>query len=207
MKIDICNDKKEKVGEISLKKEVFGVVFNNELVTRYVKFYLANQRQGNAKTKTRAEVRGGGRKPWKQKGTGRARHGSIRSPIWVHGGVAHGPEPKEWALKMPQKMRTAALFSVLSKKALDKKITILEDLKFNDYSTKKMSELLKKLEISGKTGVIVPKADEKITNSARNIKGVLVKTACDINAFDVLNSDNLVFVKPSLEVIYDTFLK
>ncbi|MFH1407904.1 MAG: 50S ribosomal protein L4 [Patescibacteria group bacterium] len=208
MKVDIYNTKKEKVGEISLKKEVFGCDFNENLVSQYVRVYLANQRRGTAKTKTRAEVSGGGVKPWKQKGTGRARHGSIRSPIWVHGGVAHGPKPKDWSLKMPQKMRTSALFSVLSDKARGNKIIVLEDLKFNTYSAKKMAGLLKDLEILGKVGLVIPKGgDDKINKSARNIKDIFVKPACELNAFYVLSLDTLIIVKPSLDIIYDTFLK
>jgi len=207
MKIDIYNTKKEKVGELELKKEVFESDFNETLVAQYLRVYLANQRQGTAKAKTRAEVSGGGKKPWRQKGTGRARHGSTRSPIWVHGGIAHGPKPKDWRLKMPQKMRTKALFSALSQKAQQKKILILEDLNFKKISTKEMGKILKTFEIYGKGGLITPSMDEKVVKSARNIENIFVKSACDINAFDVMSAETLVFVKPSVEAIYSTFLK
>lgn len=207
MKVNIYNEKKEKVGDISLKKEVFGCDFNEGVVSQYVRVYLANQRHGNAKVKTRAEVSGGGRKPWKQKGTGRARHGSIRSPIWVHGGVTYGPKPKDWSLKLPKNMKTLALFSALSKKALDKKIFFLDELKLDKHSTKKISEILKTFGVAGKVCLIIPKADEKITRSGRNIENVSVKLARNINAFDVLNSESLIFVESSVSIVYDTFLK
>ena len=169
--------------------------------------YMANQRRGTADVKTRAEVSGGGIKPWKQKGTGRARHGSIRSPIWVHGGIAHGPKSKDWSLKMPQKMRIAALFSALSEKAKNKKIIILDDLKTTSYSTKKMNELIKKFSDSTKIGLVIPKSDEKIMRSSRNIEGVYVKAASDLNAFYILGLEEMVVVKSSLDKIYETFLK
>jgi len=207
MKVDIYNAKKEKVGEVSLKKEVFGCDFNAPLVSQYVRVYMANQRRGTADVKTRAEVSGGGIKPWKQKGTGRARHGSIRSPIWVHGGIAHGPKSKDWSLKMPQKMRIAALFSALSEKAKNKKIIILDDLKTTSYSTKKMNELIKKFSDSTKIGLVIPKSDEKIMRSSRNIEGVYVKAASDLNAFYILGLEEMVVVKSSLDKIYETFLK
>ncbi len=202
------NQKGEKEGTINLKKEVFDVGFDKEQVTRYVRVYLANQRRGASSTKTRGEVSGGGKKPWKQKGTGRARQGSIRAPHWVHGGIAHGPKPKDWSLKLPQKVRINALFTALTQKAKDKKIIILKNPKFTGTKTKNIVTLLSKLGVKDqKTLIVIPKANAAVTRSARNIQNVAVRRGADLNAYDILNAEVLTFFESSLDSLYKTFLK
>ncbi len=192
--------------EVNLPGNIFSVPVNKDLLAQYVRVYLANQRLGTAKVKTRGEVRGGGRKPWPQKGTGRARHGSIRSPIWVGGGTAHGPEqPRDWTLKMPKKMRRAALFSALSAQLANGAVRVVKELKFEKPNTQKMAEFLSKSELEGKILLVLADVDENIILSSRNIPDIKTVQARQLNAYHVLDSDCVVFTKPSLGVLEETF--
>lgn len=208
MVVDLYSQSGDKLDKkVELDPSIFAIEPNPDLVAQYARVYLANQRQGAAATKTRGDVSGGGKKPWRQKGTGRARHGSIRSPIWVGGGVSHGPQPKDWSLKMPKKMRRKALFSTLSQKAKDKKIVVLEKLALKEFKTKKIVELLSKIKVEGKILLILSKVDEKVIKSAENILGVKTIQAKDLNAYVVLNSDWVVVEKDGLRVMEEAFLR
>jgi len=171
---------------------------NKPLIAQYVRVYLSNQRRGTASAKTRGEVSGGGRKPWRQKGTGRARHGSIRSPIWVGGGVAHGPKPRNWGLKMPSKMRRKALLSALSLAEDEKRIHLLNTPAFDKISTKKMNQFLESKDIKGSTLMVLDnfksKQSKNIFLSVRNLKGVILRKVQDINPYEVLRAKHIVFL-------------
>jgi large subunit ribosomal protein L4 len=209
VKVPLYNQNGEMIKEIELPKEIFEVKINPNFLHQVVVSQMSNRRQGTAHTKTRAEVSGGGRKPWPQKGLGLARHGSIRSPIWKGGGVAHGPrKEKNYKKKIPKKMRRKALFMALSSKAKDNELILLEDLKVEKGKTKEMAKILENLKIKGKsTLVALPSLDKKVILAARNIPKVSIIQAKDLNALDVLNSKYLLMPLESIEVIKKTFLK
>lgn len=208
MRVDVYTQKGIKgKSKAELNPAIFGVKPNEDLVAQYVRIYLFNQRGGTSSVKTRGEVRGGGRKPWRQKGTGRARHGSIRSPIWVGGGVAHGPKKKDWSLKMPKKMRRNALFSSLSEKTLKGNIIVVQDLKFEKISTKNSELFIRTLPVGRKVLLVLPSVDENIIKSFLNVSFVTVYQAKDLNAFEVVSHDSIVFLKNSLKVLEDTFFR
>ncbi|MFC1700067.1 50S ribosomal protein L4 [Patescibacteria group bacterium] len=198
MKVKVLDTKGSTIEEITLSDDVFGIKPNETLLAQYVRVFSVNQRQGTSSTKTRSEVSGGGKKPWRQKGTGRARHGSIRSPIWVGGGVAHGPKPYKPNLKMPKKMRALAFKSALSSKFKDKEVTILDKVKFDKPSTKTMASILEKLKISGSTLLVWFKKDENLVKSASNIPGLRTRNSSSLNTFDVLRSKNTIFLKDAI---------
>ena len=209
MEIAVYNQKGEEVGKTSLPKEIFDVPINPDLLYQVVVSQMANRRRVIAHTKTRAEVRGGGRKPWRQKGTGRARHGSIRSPLWRGGGVVFGPR-KERVFKkvIPQKMKQKALFMALSAKAKNNLLVLLDELKIEEPKTKIMAEMLSKLPCKGKTTLIVfPRYDKNAILAARNIPRTQTIQAKDLNALDLLSFKYLILPKRSIEVIKETFLK
>jgi large subunit ribosomal protein L4 len=195
MKINVQDKKGAKVEEITLSKKMFENEPNEQLLAQYVHVYKSNQRQGTSSTKTRAEVRGGGKKPWRQKGTGRARHGSIRSPIWVHGGIAHGPKPKETKRTLPKKMRKAAMLSVLSFKAKNKSIKVIDEIKMKKPKTKDMEKMFDKLKLEGRVLVVTEKSDRNVVKSLSNIAGVEVATFDTVNVYQLLNSDSVLFEK------------
>lgn len=197
------------VGRVSLPAEIFGVEEKPKLVAQAVRVYLANQRQGNASTKTRGEVQGSTRKIYRQKGTGRARHGGIRAPIFVHGGIAHGPTPHNFSLSLPQKMKRLALFSSLSSKFKDGEVKII-DLDKITPKTKVMAKALRSLELSGKTLLVTPGGTADFKNvylSARNIPGVKIQTAVTLNTYDVLDNKGILFMRDSLDTLKKHFLK
>lgn len=201
--------KGKAVGRVSLPAEIFGVEEKPKLVAQAVRVYLANQRQGNASTKTRGEVTGSTRKIYRQKGTGRARHGGLRAPIFVHGGIAHGPTPHDFSLSLPQKMKRLALFSSLSSKLKDGEIKII-DLNKIAPKTKVMAKALKNLELSGKVLLVTPGGMKEFANvylAARNIEGVKILTAVTLNTYDVLDNKRILFVRDSLDVLKKHFLK
>jgi large subunit ribosomal protein L4 len=209
MKANVYNQKGEQVSEVLLPKEIFGVEMNRDLVHQVVSAQIANKRQKIAKTKDRAEARGGGRKPWRQKGTGRARHGSIRSPLWKGGGVTFGPRPERvLKKKITKKMKRKALFMVLSAKAKDKQVLVLDNLKLDRPKTKLMAEILNKLFLKQGTGLVVlPGKEDNLIKSTRNIKGAKPLSAKDLNAFDLLSYKYLLMPKDAIKVIKETFLK
>ena len=207
MKVPIYNQKREEVGTTLLPKEIFEVSLNSDLVHQVVQSQMANRRQKIAKVKDRAEVRGGGRKPWQQKGTGRARHGSIRSPLWRGGGVTFGPRTeKVFTKKIPKKMRRKALFMILSAKTKEGTILILDNLKIEKPKTKVMAEIFKKLFLNKGTGLIIlPQKDENTLKSIRNISKIKTILARDLNVLDLLSYKYLIMPKESIKIIKETF--
>ena len=205
MKIDVFDKTGKSVEKMELSESVFGVKPNEALLSQYLRILDSNQRQGTSATKTRSEVSGGGRKPWRQKGTGRARHGSIRSPIWVGGGISHGPQPKDWSLTFPKKMKRQAVVSALSLKQENKQLKVLNDLSFKKPKTKEMVEILENLKLRGKTLLVVIKSDENILKSTRNIAGLTVSLSENLNGYDLLKNANVLFVKDAIGKVQDKY--
>ncbi len=207
LKAKVYNQTGEDKGEVSLNPKVFEIPVKDELIHQAVVALLANRRQVLAHAKTRGEVRGGGRKPWKQKGTGRARHGSIRSPLWVGGGVTFGPtSDRNFSKKINKKMKTRALFMVLSEKALNKNVSVLEKLEIAEAKTKPIIELLKKIKLDKKVLLIIEKMDSKIARSVNNIPKITLISANSLNVYDVLNAKHLLVTKNALKTVEQTFL-
>ena len=195
-----------KIDTLDLNQKLFGQKSNLSVIHQYVRAYLANQRQGTVKRKSRSEVRGGGAKPWRQKGTGRARAGTNTSPLWVGGGRAFPPQMRDYRIKIPQKIRRLALVSALSSKALRNKIKILDQILIEVPKTKTMVELLDKLRISGSKIIFLFEGmDENLYKSGRNIKGLAFKRASLINPYDLLNSDFLIMTKKALQRLEEVF--
>ncbi len=200
-KVALYNVSGAQVGEIELADSVFGITPNNYVLHDAVVMQQASQRSGTSKVKGRSEVRGGGRKPWKQKGTGRARQGSIRSPQWRGGGIVFGPTPRSFAYKLPKKVRRLAIKSALSSKIIDNEIIVLDLLSINQPKTKVMLEVLKNLKIDRKALVVTAEYDDNIALSARNIPGVKLVVADGINVLDVIGYDKLIITKDAVEKI------
>ncbi|WP_061811224.1 50S ribosomal protein L4 [Rossellomorea vietnamensis] len=200
-KVALFNQSGSKVGDIELNDTVFGIEPNTHVMTEAVLMQRASLRQGNHKVKNRSEVRGGGRKPWRQKGTGRARQGSIRSPQWRGGGTVFGPVPRSYGYKLPKKVRRLAIKSALSSKVVEENILVLEALSFDAPKTKEFASVLKGLSVDSKTLVITDGLDENVALSARNIPGVTVVTAEGISVLDVLGHDKLVMTKSAVEKV------
>jgi len=209
MKVDVYNQKGEVVSAANLPKEIFDVKFNADLVHQIAVSFSANKRQISAHAKIRSEVRGGGKKPWRQKGTGRARHGSIRSPLWKGGGVTHGPRKERVFEKdIPKKMRRKALFMVLSQKVKDKQLVVLDKIELEKGKTQEMARSLQVLPCKNQTTLVaIPNYDKKIILATRNIKKTSVEDARNINVLQLLNSKYLLLTKESLKTIEDTFNK
>lgn len=201
-RVAVYNTKGEQVGDIELRDDIFGVEVNEALVHQAVVRYLANQRQGTASTKTRGEVSGGGRKPWRQKGTGRARHGSIRSPIWVGGGTVFGPKPRDYRQAMPKKARRAALRSALSSKVAAGEFLVLDELQLAQPKTRQVVELLANLKAKGSSALLVTAdVDRNVVLSARNIPGVGTTRAGDLNVYDVVRHSKVIATKDAIAKI------
>jgi large subunit ribosomal protein L4 len=200
-KVALYNQNGATVGEIELNDSVFGIEPNKHVLFEAVIMQRASLRQGTHKTKTRAEVSGGGRKPWRQKGTGRARHGSIRSPQWRGGGTVFGPVPRSYSYKLPKKVRRLAIKSALSSKVLENNIIVLDNLTLEAPKTKEMVKILNNLSVDRKALIVTADVNENVTLSARNIPGVTVVTANGINVLDVLNHDKLVITKAAVEKV------
>ena len=204
-KVAVYDMRGTQVGEIDLNDNVFGIQPNEAVMQQFVKMQLANKRVGNASTKTRAEVRGGGKKPWKQKGTGRARVGSTRNPVWRGGGIAFGPKPRDYSYRLPRKVRRLALKSALSSKVFDSNIIIVDVLTFDEPRTKLMVETLELLNAGKKTLVITAGNDVNVYKSARNIPGVKSLKADYINVFDVLKCETLLMTKDAVAKVEEVF--
>lgn len=200
-KVALLNQTGSNVGEIELNDSVFGIEPNQHVLYDAVIMQRASLRQGTHKVKNRSEVAGGGRKPWRQKGTGRARQGSIRSPQWRGGGVVFGPTPRSYAYKLPKKVRRLAIKSALSTKVLDNSIVVLEDLAFNAPKTKEMTSVLKGLSVERKALIVTADINENVALSARNIPGVTVVTATGVNVLDVLHHDKLIMTKAAVQKV------
>jgi len=204
--LSVHNIKGENVGEVSLKDNIFCAKINKYLVHQAVKRYLANRRSGTASTKNRSAVRGGGAKPWKQKGTGRARAGTNSSPIWVGGGIVFGPSPRDYSFSLPKKMKIAALKSVLSDKLGNKEIIIVDELSLKENKTSKMVEILKNLQALKKPLIIIEKEDNGIVQVARNIKGTQVLPVSKINTYDLINHEKIIITKKALKQIEEVLI-
>ncbi|KEZ49154.1 MULTISPECIES: 50S ribosomal protein L4 [Metabacillus] len=200
-KVALLNQSGSNVGEIELNDSVFGIEPNQHVLFDAVIMQRASLRQGNHKVKNRSEVRGGGRKPWRQKGTGRARQGSIRSPQWRGGGIVFGPTPRSYAYKLPKKVRRLAIKSALSTKVQENNILVLEDLLMNAPKTKEMTALLAGLSIEKKALIVTADVNESVALSARNIPGITVLEANSINVLDVLNHEKLVITKAAVQKV------
>lgn len=195
-KIDVLDINGKVVEQIELDEKIFAVEINEHCVYETVKNHLANRRQGTQSAKTRAEVRGGGRKPWRQKGTGRARQGSTRSPQWIGGGVVFAPKPRDYSYKLNKKIKRLALKSVLTDKVNNQKLIVLSELSMSAPKTKEFAQTMKNLNIDSKKALFVTeKADTNVVRSGRNIKGVTVSFADVINTYDVINHEVLVMTK------------
>lgn len=203
-KVDLLNTKGEKVGEIELNDNVFQVEVNEVAVHQALINFLANQRQGTQSTKTRAEVRGGGRKPWKQKGTGRARQGSIRAPQWIKGGIALGPKPRSYKYTLPKKVKQLAIKSVLTSKLQDKAIVVLDKLELNEVKTKNMVEVLKAINVN-KGLVMLAEKNLNVQASARNIENVKTTLVNTINVYDLLKYETLVLTQDAVKKIEEVY--
>ena len=199
-KLELLNNNGEKVKDIKLNDNVFGIEPNDTVLKDALVLYLASVRQGTHSTKTRAEVSGGGRKPWRQKGTGNARQGSIRAVQWRQGGIAFGPKPRDYSKKQNRKVRRLALLSALSYKATDKELVVLENIKFETNKTKEMVNLLNKLELTNsKVLLVVDELDDNVCLAARNLGNVKIVLPTEVNTYDVVNSDKMVMTEATLK--------
>ncbi len=204
-KVDVYDIKGKKVSDIELADNVFGIEPNENVVHSVLVNYLANQRQGTQSTKTRAEVSGGGKKPWRQKGTGRARQGSIRAPQWIKGGIALGPKPRSYKYTVNKKEKRLAIKSVLSSKVLEKELTVVDKLELKEIKTKTMVKALTDLKVSGKTLIILPESNKNVLMSSRNIEGVKTIVANNINVFDLLKYTNLILPVDTVKKLEEVY--
>jgi len=200
-KVALYNVSGSQVGEVELNEAVFGIEPNVHVLHSAVLLQRASLRRGTHKVKGRSEVRGGGRKPWKQKGTGRARQGSIRSPQWKGGGVVFGPTPRSYTFKLPKKVRRLAIKSALSSKVIDNAIIVLDQLTLNTPKTKEFANILSNLKIGRKALIVAPSYDDNVALSARNIPGVKFVAADGINVLDVLSYDQLIITKEAVQKV------
>ncbi|MCG8398561.1 50S ribosomal protein L4 [Bacillus atrophaeus] len=200
-KVALYNQNGSTAGDIELNASVFGIEPNESVVFDAILMQRASLRQGSHKVKNRSEVRGGGRKPWRQKGTGRARQGSIRSPQWRGGGVVFGPTPRSYSYKLPKKVRRLAIKSALSSKVVDNNFVVLEDLTLDAVKTKEMAAILKGLSVEKKALIVTADVNETVSLSARNIPGVTVVQADGINVLDVVNHEKLLITKAAVEKV------
>ena len=204
-KIDVYNMQGKKVSDVELNEAVFGIEPNEAIVHSVLVNYLANQRQGTQNTKTRADVRGGGRKPWSQKGTGRARQGSIRAPQWIKGGIALGPKPRSYRYTVNKKERRLAIKSLLSSKVLENELTVVDKLELSEIKTKTMVKALADLKVEGKTLIVLPENNKNVLMSARNIEGVKTIVLNNINVFDLLKYNNLVLPLETVKKLEEVY--
>ena len=204
-KVDVYNIEGKKVSDIELNEDIFGIEPNEDIVHSVLVNYLANQRQGTGSTKTRTEVSGGGKKPWRQKGTGRARQGSIRAPHWVGGGVALGPKPRSYKYKVNKKERRLAIRSVLSSKVLENELVVVDAIDFKEIKTKNMVNVLTNLKVTGKTLIVLPEKNENVQKSARNIEGVKTSLVNTINVYDLLKYTKLVVTLDTVKKLEEVY--
>ena len=204
-KVDVLDMKGKKVSDIELADSVFGIKPNETIVHSVLVNYLANQRQGTQSTKTRAEVSGGGKKPWRQKGTGRARQGSIRAPQWIKGGIALGPKPRSYKYTVNKKEKRLAIKSVLSSKVLEKELTVVDKLEVKEIKTKTMVKALADMKVEGKTLIILPENNKNVFMSSRNIEGVKTIVANNINIFDLLKYTNLILPVDTVKKLEEVY--
>ena len=204
-KIDVYNVEGKKVSDVELKEEIFGVEPNEAIVHSVLVNYLANQRQGTQSTKTRAEVRGGGRKPWRQKGTGRARQGSIRAPQWIKGGIALGPKPRSYKYRINKKEKQLAIKSLLSSKVLENDLVVVDKFDFKEIKTKQMANAMNNLKVEDKALVVIPEKNENVQKSARNLANVRTSSVSTLNVFDLLKYKKLVLTVDAVKKIEEVY--
>lgn len=205
-KIEVLNINGENVGEIELNETLFDANVSEQAVYETVKNQLANKRQGTQSAKTRSEVRGGGRKPFRQKGTGRARQGSIRAPHYTGGGIVFAPKPRDYSYTINKKVRRLALYSVLTSKLRENELIVLDNLALDAYKTKEANKILNNIKAEGKSYLVISENDDKIYRSFRNIEGVEVQTANLINVYDILRHKNLVVTKDAIAKLEEVFI-
>jgi len=204
-KVDVYDINGKKVSDVELNENVFGIEPNENIVHEVLINYLANQRQGTQSTKTRAEVRGGGRKPWRQKGTGRARQGSIRAPQWIKGGIALGPKPRSYKYTLNKKEKRLAIRSVLSSKVLEKELTVVDKLELKEIKTKSMVKAFADLKLTGKTLVVLPEKNLNVQASTNNIEGAKTILVNEINVYDLLKYTNLVLPLDTVKKLEEVY--
>jgi len=204
-KVDVYDINGKKVSDIELKEEVFGIKPNEAIVHSVLVNYMANQRQGTGNTKTRAEVSGGGKKPWRQKGTGRARQGSIRAPQWYKGGVALGPKPRDFSYTLNKKEKQLAIKSVLSSKVLENNLVVLDKLEFDEIKTKQMVKALENLKLEGKILIVLGAPNKNVQRSAKNIPDVKTSLTNTINVYDLLKYKKLILTLDSVKGLEEVY--
>ena len=205
--IKVVNMAGQEVGALELSKKVFGAAVNEAVLHTAVRAYLLNQRQGTQSTLTRSEVSGGGRKPWKQKGTGHARQGSTRSPQWVHGGIALGPKPRSYRVNLNKAVKRAALFSALSSKVAASEMVVIDNITATEYKTKAMVEMLSAVGAAKKALIVLPEVNEFVIKSCANIEGVKTTQWNTINVYDILNCDTLVVAQNAVAKIEEVYAR
>lgn len=203
--VKVVNMAGKEVGELTLSEKVFGAEVNAAVLHAAVRAYLMNQRQGTQSTLTRTEVSGGGKKPWRQKGTGRARQGSTRAPQWYHGGVALGPKPRDYRVTLNKKVKQIAMFSALSSKVVSNDLVVIDEIKATEYKTKTMAEMLKAVSAKKKVLVVLPDTDPMTLGSLANIPGVKTAQFNTINVYDILNCDTFIMAKAAAEKIEEVY--
>ena len=203
--IDVYNVNGKKVSTVDLKEEIFGIEPNEAVVHTVLVNYLANQRQGTQSTKTRSEVRGGGRKPWRQKGTGRARQGSIRAPQWIKGGIALGPKPRTYTIKLTKKVKRLALKSALSSKVNDNNIMVVDEINFSEIKTKNMVNVLNNLKLETNALIVLGDKNENVVRSAKNIPNVKTAYVNTINVYDILKYNKFIVTKEAAAKIEEVY--
>ncbi|HIT71697.1 MAG TPA: 50S ribosomal protein L4 [Candidatus Scatovivens faecipullorum] len=203
--IDVYNVEGKKVSTVDLKDEIFGIEPNETVVHSVLVNYLANQRQGTQSTKTRSEVRGGGRKPWRQKGTGRARQGSIRAPQWIKGGIALGPKPRSYKYRVNKKEKQLAIKSLLSSKVLENNLVVVDKFDFKEIKTKQMANAMKNLKVEEKALIVLPESNEIVQKSARNLANVGTGSVNTINVFDLLKYKKLVLTVDTIKKLEEVY--
>ena len=203
--VKVYNMSGKEVGTMDLSDKIFGAGVNGAVLHAAVRAYLLNQRQGTQSTLTRTEVSGGGKKPWRQKGTGRARQGSTRSPQWTHGGVALGPKPRSYRVSMNRKAKRIALYSALSAKVAQGNLIVVDDIKCEGYKTKTMATMLQKLGADTKTIVVLPEVDQFIIKSCANIPGVVTTQFNNLNVYDILNANKFVVTAAAVKMLEEVY--
>jgi large subunit ribosomal protein L4 len=204
-KVDLFNMKGETVGEIELNDNIFGIDVNENAVHLAVQNQLANKRQGTQSTKTKSEVRGGGKKPWRQKGTGRARQGSTRSAQWIKGGIVLGPKPRSYSYTLPKKLKKLALKSALTSKVNEKEILVLDVLNFESIKTKQMANVLNSLKVESSVLIVLDSKNDAVEKSARNIPGVKTAFVNTINVFDILKYEKFIITRDAVEKVEEVY--
>lgn len=203
--LDLYNMEGNKVGSVELSENVFAHEVNKVALHQVVVNYLANQRQGTQNTKTRSEVRGGGIKPWRQKGTGRARQGSIRATQWIKGGIALGPKPRDYGYRVNKKLKKVAMVSALSAKAIENEIIVVDDIAVDEIKTKKIVEMLKSLKVESKALIVTNEKNDNVVKSANNIKGVTTTFMGSLNVYDILKHDIMIVTKDAISKIEEVY--